>query len=168
MSGTGIHHATFTVERILRTTPARAFRYWSDRECKERWTACHPDWSVIEEAFDFRVGGLEAKRWLTPGRKVQTFTAHYLDIAAPVRIVYAFEMSFDGARVSASLATVALAPEGGHTRMTYTEQIAFFGDRAALESRIAGTGGGFARLEEVVAAESGREPDPPLTPSRPA
>ena len=109
--------------------------------------------SVIAEAFDFRVGGIEAKRWRIADAKEQTFTAHYLDIVAPNRIVYAFEMSFGGERVSVSLATVALRPADGQTQMTYTEQIAFFGDRRALDQRIAGTGGGFDRLMELIASE---------------
>lgn len=152
MSAADIHHATFTIERRLRIAPARAFRFWADRDLKERWTACHPDWSVLEEAFDFRAGGREAKRWRTADGKEQTFTAHYLDIVAPDRIVYAFEMSFGGERVSASLATVTLRPAQGQTRMTYTEQIAYFGSREALDARIAGTGEGFERLAEIAVA----------------
>ena len=146
-----IQHATFVIERHFRTTPARTFRHWSERDLKARWNACHPDWSVVDEAFDFRVGGTEAKRWRTADGNEQTFTAQYLDIVAPDRIVYAFEMSFGGARVSVSLATVELEPADGETRMTYTEQIAFFGSRSALDRRIAGTGDGFDRLEELIA-----------------
>ena len=153
MSGTNIQHATFVIERRFWTTPARTFRFWSERDLKERWNACHPDWSVIDEAFDFRVGGTEAKRWRTADESEQTFTAHYLDIVAPDRIVYAFEMSLSGERVSVSLATVALRPADGQTLMTYTEQIAFFGSRNALDQRIAGTGSGFERLTELIALE---------------
>ena len=154
MSGTNIHHATFVIERRFRITPARTFRFWSERELKESWNACHPDWSIIDEAFDFRVGGIEAKRWRTADGNEQTFTAHYLDIVAPARIVYAFEMSFAGERVSVSLATVELRPEAKQTGMKYTEQIAFFGSRSALDRRIAGTGGGFDRLVELIAADA--------------
>ncbi len=152
-----ILHATFTIERTLRTTPGRAFRYWSDRDLKDRWTACHPDWRVIDERFDFRVGGIEARRWQTPDGSVQTLTAHYFDIVAPDRIAYAFEMSFADTRVSASLATVELRPDADHTRMRYTEQIAHFGDRDALDAQIAGTGGGFDRLVEAIAERSGAD-----------
>lgn len=151
MSAADIHHATFSIERKLRIVPARAFRFWAERDLKERWTACHPDWRVLDEAFDFRAGGTEAKRWRTPDGREQTFAAHYLDIVEPDRIVYAFEMSFGGERVSASLATVVLRPAEGQTRMTYTEQIAHFGSRDALDERIAGTGHGFERLVDVVA-----------------
>jgi uncharacterized protein YndB with AHSA1/START domain len=152
VSGVKIHHATFVIERQFRTTPARTFRFWAERDLKERWNGCHPDWTVIDEAFDFRVGGAEAKRWRTVEGSEQSFTAHYLDIVAPDRIVYAFEMSFGGERVSASLATVAFRLSDGATEMTYTEQIAFFGSRDALDQRIAGTGAGFERLAELMAA----------------
>jgi uncharacterized protein YndB with AHSA1/START domain len=152
VSTTTIHHATFVIERQFRTAPARTFRFFSERDLKERWNACHPDWIVLDAAFDFRVGGTEAKRWRTADGDEQTFTAHYLDIVAPDRIVYAFEMSFGGERISASLATVVLEGADGETRMTYTEQIAFFGSRTALDRRIAGTGGGFDRLAELIAA----------------
>jgi uncharacterized protein YndB with AHSA1/START domain len=152
VSGANIHHATFMIERQFRTAPVRTFRFFSERDLKERWNACHPDWSVIDEAFDFRVGGIEAKRWRMGDGTEQTFTAHYLDIVAPDRIVYAFEMSYGGERVSVSLATVELQPADSQTRMTYTEQIAFFGSRDALERRIAGTGGGFDRLAELIVA----------------
>jgi uncharacterized protein YndB with AHSA1/START domain len=153
VTGAKINHATFVIERPFRTTPARTFRFFSERDLKERWNACHPDWTVIDEAFDFRVGGIEAKQWRTADGSEQTFTAHYLDIVAPDRIVYAFEMSFGGERISVSLATIALQAADGRTQMTYTEQIAFFGSRSALDQRIAGTGGGFERLAELIAAE---------------
>jgi uncharacterized protein YndB with AHSA1/START domain len=153
MSGATIH-ATFVIERQFRAEPARTFRYFADPALKERWNACHPDWRVLDEAFDFRVGGREAKRWRTADGSEQTFTAHYLDIVAPERIVYAFEMSLRGERVSVSLATVELLPAGAVTRMTYTEQIAFFGSRIALEARIGGTGGGFDRLVELIAPKA--------------
>ena len=158
MSTGTIHHATFVIERRFRSAPARTFRYFADPELKARWNACHPDWRVLDEAFDFRAGGREAKRWRTPDGSEQTFTAHYLDIVAPERIVYAFEMSLGGERVSASLATVALRAAEAETQMTYTEQIAFFGSRSALDARIAGTGTGFERLAEWIAAEPSAAP----------
>src|SRR5690349_18081276 len=101
-----IEHKTFVVERELAASPKHAFRFFSEPALKERWTSCHPDWTVLEEAFDFRVGGVEAKRWRTDKGDEQTFLARYLDIVPPQRIVYAFDMSFAGERLSASLATV--------------------------------------------------------------
>ena len=42
------------------------------------------------------------------------------------RIVFAYTMTIGNKRISASLGTVELVPEGRGTRLTYTEQAAFF------------------------------------------
>jgi uncharacterized protein YndB with AHSA1/START domain len=94
---------------------------------------------------------VEAKRWRTGGGDEQTFVAHYLDIVPARRIIYAFDMTLRGERVSASLATVQLAPAGPHTRMVYTEQMAFLGNAAAMSMRIEGTASGFDSLAKLVA-----------------
>jgi uncharacterized protein YndB with AHSA1/START domain len=60
------HHSTFTVERNLPGSPRHAFRFWSEPELKLRWTDCHPDWTVLEERFEFRIGGSEVRRWRMP------------------------------------------------------------------------------------------------------
>jgi uncharacterized protein YndB with AHSA1/START domain len=145
-------HTTFVIERELPASPKHAFRFFSEKALKERWNACHPSWTVLEDRFDFRVGGVEAKRWRTGEGHEQTFFAHYLDIVPPSRIIYAFDMSFRGERVSASLATIELVPDGTRTTMLFTEQLAFLAGREAMQMRIAGTGTGFDRLVEVVAA----------------
>ncbi len=146
MSAAPILHATFTIDRAFRVAAERAFRFWAERDLKARWTECHPDWRVLADEFDFRPGGREAKRWATAEGGEQTITATYLDIAAPHRIIYAFEMSLDGTRISASLASIELRPAGSGTAMHYTEQIAFLGSESMLAARIAGTGSGFDRL----------------------
>lgn len=149
-----IEHKTFVVERELAASPKHAFRFFSEPALKERWTSCHPDWTVLEEAFDFRVGGVEAKRWRTDKGDEQTFLARYLDIVPPQRIVYAFDMSFAGERLSASLATVELFAEAARTRMVFTEQIAWLGDASMLPLRIAGTGDGLDLLADIIAMEA--------------
>ncbi|MGK9165310.1 SRPBCC family protein [Inquilinus limosus] len=146
-----IDHSTFVVERDLPGSPAHAFRFWAEPEFKRRWTDCHPDWAVLEDLFDFRVGGVEAKRWRTPEGHEQTFRAHYLDIVPGQRIIYAYEMSFRGQRVSASLATVELFPAGARTRMKFTEQVAFLaGGDVARRQRVGGTEAAFDGLVEAI------------------
>lgn len=146
------HHSTFTVERMLPGSPRHAFRFWSDPALKRAWTDCHADWTVLEERFDFRVGGDEVRRWRMPGGQDLAFRARYLDIEPSRRIIYAFDMSVGSSRQSVSLATVELFAAGGETRMLFTEQLAFLGGEEALRSRIAGTAEGFDRLAAVVAA----------------
>lgn len=151
MTQSPIDHSTFTIERELPASPAHAFRFWSEPELKQRWTSCHPDWTVLEDVFDFRVGGVEAKRWRTPEGHEQTLHVHYLDIVPERRIIYAFGMSFKGETLSASLATVEFHPGGGRTRLTFTEQIAFLGDAEARRQRVTGTEAGLDRLSDELA-----------------
>ena len=149
---TAVQHTTFVVERELATSPRHAFRFFSEPALKLRWNECHPDWEVLEDRCDFRVGGVEAKRWRTGAGDEQTFLAYYLDIVPAERIIYAFDMTLRGARVSASLATVEFMPSASRTRMLFTEQMAYLGDAASMRARIAGTGAGFDKLAEVVAS----------------
>lgn len=155
-----IEHTSFVIERKLATNPGHAFRFWSDASLKVRWNSCHPDWTVEEDQFDFRVGGGERKRWRTQEGQVQTFVAHYLDIVTDHRIIYAYEMSFAGVRLSASLVTILLAASGLKTRMTYTEQVAILaGAAGARQQRLMGTEQGIDRLVEVIGLAVGLSGD---------
>lgn len=148
-----LDHSTFTVERDLPGSPRHAFRFWSDPVLKLRWTDCHPDWTVLEEAFDFRDGGEEVRRWRMADGQELALRARYFDIEPASRIVYAFDMSMGGAKQSVSLATVELIAERAATRMVFTEQLVFFGDSEARRRRVAGTAEGFDRLAAVMEAE---------------
>lgn len=149
-----IEHTTFVIERELPGSPRHAFRFWAEPKLKERWTSCHPNWTVLEEKFDFRAGGLEAKRWRTSEGDEQAFNAFYLDIAAGQRIIYAYEMSFKGERVSASLVTIELTPSGARTHMKFTEQAVFLGGGGTQQQRVIGTGEGFDRLISIITEET--------------
>jgi uncharacterized protein YndB with AHSA1/START domain len=147
-----VGHATFAIERELPTSPRHAFRFFAEAELKSRWNECHPDWTVLEDAFDFREGGGEVKRWRTGDGSEQTFRAHYLDIVPASRIIYAYEMGFRSRRVSASLVTVEFTAAGAATRMLFTEQAVYLGADMHRE-REAGTEWGLDRLVEAIAAE---------------
>jgi uncharacterized protein YndB with AHSA1/START domain len=146
-----IEHTSFAAEREFSASAKHVFRFWSEAELKARWNGCHPDWLVLEDRFDFRVGGTEVKRWRTLAGDDQTFHAHYFDIVPERRIIYAYEMSFAGARRSVSLVTVTFATVGRKTKMTFTEQVAILsGGKAARDQRLAGTEQGLDRLVEMV------------------
>jgi uncharacterized protein YndB with AHSA1/START domain len=77
----------------------------------------------------------------------------YLDIVPDQRIVFVYTMLVGDRRMSASLATVQLAPSGAGTSLKFTEQGAFFepsdgprlregGWRALLEKLAGEVGGG--------------------------
>lgn len=149
-----IEHTSFVIEREFSAKPAHAFRFWAEPELKARWNSCHPDWTVLEDRSDFRVGGVDAKRWRTAQGQEQTYHAHYLDIEPARRILYAYEMSFAGQRLSASLVTIQLEAVAETTRMIFTEQVALLaGGDAARDRRVAGTEEGLDRLVELLTGE---------------
>ncbi len=149
--GVSVDHRTFVIERELPGSPAHAFRFWSDHQLKRRWNACHPDWEVIEDSFDFRVDGGERLIWRMPDGTVQQMLAHFLEIAPRQRIVYAYTMRTDARSISSSLVTVEFAGAPGGTTMTFTEQ-AVFADSKDGDIREGGTGVGFDRLREIMSA----------------
>lgn len=151
MNSDQVEHTSFTIERDLPGSPRHAFRFWSDPKLKDRWNGCHDDWEILDEAFDFRVGGGERRHWRTPEGQDLILRSYYLDIEQDRRIIYAYEMSFGGKRLSASLVTIELTADGPGTQLKVTEQAAFMG--GGSEERIQGTNEGFDRLVEVVGQE---------------
>ncbi len=83
-----------------------------------------------------------------PSGMTSVFDAQYFDIVANERVVYVYEMTVDGRKISTSLATFELvAASGGKTKLVLTEQGAFYDDHDAKKyapqgqaaSRLAGT-----------------------------
>lgn len=150
MKTNSVDHATFVVERMLPGRPPHAFRFWSEFDLKRKWTSCHPDWTVLEDSFDFRIGGSEVVRWQTTEGEIREFRARYFDIVPGERIIYAYEMSLGDRRLSVSLATVVFAADGAQTRMTFTEQAAALDAGAGIDTRASGTRTGFERLAAIM------------------
>lgn len=146
-----VQHSSFTVERLLPARPQHAYRFWADPALRERWTSCHPDWSLLEETIDFRIGGQHLTRMRPPGGSVQTVDIRYLDLLEGQRIVYAYSMHLDHQPLSASLVTIELLPGQDGTRMVYVEQLAMLSGDPELRRR--GTDDGFDRLVTAVERE---------------
>ena len=134
MTESAVVHSTFAIERTYAAPPARVFAAFANEATKRRWFAEGIGSEVDEFAVDFRVGGHEKSRFRftggppgapPPGTRMGNDTT-YLDIVPNQRIVFAYTMTVGERRMSASLATVELSPSGGGTRLTFTEQGAFF------------------------------------------
>lgn len=124
-------HDTFVIDRLLDASVDRVFDALSNVEAKARWFAGPASWRLVERRLDFRVGGRERLSGaFDQGAAVQTsvFDATYLDIVPNQRIVYVYEMTVNGRKISTSLATFELRGEGGKTRLVLTEQGAYFHD----------------------------------------
>lgn len=118
--------ATFTIERTYKAKPARVFKAFSDPQAKARWFGGHEGWTQLENAFDFRVDGVEINVGRHSSGVVSAFYCTYHDIVPDRRIVYAYRMTLDGKPLSSSLASVEIQPEGEGARLTLTEYGVYF------------------------------------------
>jgi uncharacterized protein YndB with AHSA1/START domain len=127
MTERSITHASFTLERVYPAAPPRVFNAFSNHAAKKKWFGGpqSDQWTQIEDTMDFRVGGRDRHVGkVKNGPKVEYY-ATYCDIVPDQRIVYSYDMLFDGNRVSVSLATVELTPDGKGTKLKLVEQGAF-------------------------------------------
>jgi uncharacterized protein YndB with AHSA1/START domain len=120
-----VTHATFTIERTYPVPPARVFHALADKQAKSKWFVGPDEWAVQKYEMDFRVGGREFNSGGPKGGAVHIYNAVYHDIVENERIIYAYDMHLDDKRISVSLASIELKPEGEGTRLKFTEQGAF-------------------------------------------
>jgi uncharacterized protein YndB with AHSA1/START domain len=127
MSKATVEHATITLERRFRASPARVFSAWADATERKRWDVPGEGWVVVQHEQDFRVGGREVSRF-GPREDPQYYSeGSYLEILQDRRIISAGTMRDKGGRTTATLNTVELIPEGEGTKLVLTDQSAFFG-----------------------------------------
>jgi len=151
-----IVHSTFSIERTFPSPPSRVFAAFADPATKRRWFAEREGRDSQEFIGDFRVGGREVSRFRhkgsVPGHgespEMRNDTT-YQDIVPDRRIVFAYTMSVGDQRISASLSSVEIAAAPGGTRLTYTEQGAFFEGSDGPERRAQG----WRKLIEALASE---------------
>lgn len=135
MTDTSVVHGTFSVERRYEAPVARVFRAWADAAIKRRWFVEGEGWDIDEFTMDFRVGGREFSRFRFRGGPEITNETIFQDIVRDRRIVTTYVMTVGGKRISVSLATLELLPVPGGTKLTCTEQGAYFDDPEALSNR---------------------------------
>jgi uncharacterized protein YndB with AHSA1/START domain len=132
-------HAMFSMERTFGHPPARVFRAFAEPAAKAAWFVGPDGWQSSEHTLDFRVGGREHLATDLPGGGSVTFDATYLDIVTDERIIYAYEMTIDGRRISASLASLELRATPAGTHLTLTEHGIFLDGLDRVEERERGT-----------------------------
>ena len=138
MTERSIVHGSFTVKRSYKSNPEKVFRAWADPALKRQWFGS-PAEDNPRHTFDFRIGGRERSEGKGPGNHDFIYDAVYYDIVENNRIVYAYEMYLDGARISVSVATIELGPEGDGTHLILTEHGAFLDGLDTADQRQAGT-----------------------------
>lgn len=144
-----VTHDTFTIERTVDASPDRVFEALANPEIKAKWFAGPPSWKLIERKADFRVGGHERVSGVHEGGITSVFDADYCDIVPNERVVYVYEMTVGGRKISTSLATFELVRAGSKTKILLTEQGAYYEDpdmakyapEGQAKSRLEGTKG---------------------------
>lgn len=131
MSQSTVTHSTFVIERSYPASPQRVFSAFADPAKKKRWFMEGDGFESEAFEADFRVGGKEYSRFRpteespVKGMAISNHT-WYQDIVENKRIVVAYTMTVGDYRMSASLATFEMLPEGSGTKLVFTEQGAFF------------------------------------------
>ncbi len=158
MSRHSVHHDTIRIERRYGAGPDRVFRAWAEPDARERWFVREEGWEV-EYAQDFRVGGRERGWFRQPGGERYVNETLFQDILPDARIVFAYTMAREAAKISASLATVELVPDGEGTRLLFTEQIALLDGGDNVKDREQGWQGLLDKLGDELKAEGQPTPN---------
>jgi uncharacterized protein YndB with AHSA1/START domain len=151
-----VTNATFTIERVLKASPARVFAAYATLEAKSYWFKAPSDIETLNRDFDFRVGGKERFHARWPSGMTTDFQATYHDIVENERIILVYDMFRNDTKLSVSLQTIEFKAEGSNTRLIHTEQGSYLtGGTEAVEGRQHGTGW---HVDNLVALIEGREP----------
>jgi uncharacterized protein YndB with AHSA1/START domain len=129
-------HSTFVIERTYDASPERVFHAWADPAAKAKWfgPAEKHDYSL-----EFRVGGREHMVVQAGDGSRFSFDSVYQDIVPGRRIIHAYDMHRDNARISVSLATVEIEAHGEGSRLTLTEYGVYLDGHDTPEQREHGT-----------------------------
>ncbi|MBS0384155.1 MAG: SRPBCC family protein [Proteobacteria bacterium] len=146
-----VSHATFVIERAYKAAPAKVFAAFADPKSKAQWFVGPENWQKSDHTLDFRVGGKESVSGGPPGGVVHYYNATIRDIVEGERIVTSYEMRLDETRISVSLGTTEIKPDGAGSKLTYTEQGAFLDGYDDAGSRERGTQELFDQLERHLA-----------------
>lgn len=126
-----IVHDTFSLERTYKASSARVFTAWSSPASKANWFA-------KADEFEFRVGGREIIRGGEPGGPVYASIFTFQEIVPEHRIIYTATIDMEEKRISVSVITVELKPDGVNTKLIYTEQCTFLDGLDSKEAHIVG------------------------------
>ncbi len=156
MTGNGMVHNTFQIEKSYPQPPARVFAAFAQPERKQKWYA---DSGQEDEAYEmeFKVGGLELHRYrFKQGHPIAGMVIEnkgsFEDIVPEKRIVQAATMRLNGAVISVALVTLEFREKDGGTELVCTHQGVFYEGSGGWEMRKQGWESLFAKLEKALSA----------------
>jgi uncharacterized protein YndB with AHSA1/START domain len=146
-------HATFVIERSYPVPVSAVWHALSDNDARDQWFGGGPEFDIQEKSHEFRVGGHAVEEGQWQGGPRSRFESSYTDIVDQQRIVFTYDMWLDDRHMSTSLTTIALAPGGEGTRLSYTEQGVHFDGLDSVEGREEGTRGLLDNLASFLMAD---------------
>ena len=139
-SARSIKHGSFVLERKLDHDPTIVYRAWTDRAKKAAWFTGPPDkWTEQIRDMDVRVGGRDRLVGKFSDGSESRFEAEYYDVVPERRLVYIYDMYFQGKKISVTLATIEFVAAGRGTKLIVSEQSAFLDGFEDAGSRERGT-----------------------------
>jgi uncharacterized protein YndB with AHSA1/START domain len=158
-----IKHGSFVIERYFNYDIAALYRAWTDPSAKARWFNGPADkWTEVLREMDVRVGGRERAIGKFADGSESRFEAQYFDVVLDRRLVYTYDMYWQGKKISVSLASVEFllhGKDGGRgSKLIVTEQHAFLDGYEDAGNRERGTLGLLDNLEVALGGGDSRVP----------
>jgi uncharacterized protein YndB with AHSA1/START domain len=152
MSERSVIHDTVVVRRRYRAVAERVYRAWTDAAELERWYVPGDDtWRAKVVAHDFRVGGGKRITFGPPDERFHE-DCHYVDIVPNRRICYAMSIARGDVRITVSMVTVELLPDGDDCEVRVTDQLAMLDAGDTATDRERGWGETLDKLPAVLGA----------------
>jgi uncharacterized protein YndB with AHSA1/START domain len=158
-----IKHGSFVIERYYNHDTAALFHAWTDPAAKARWFNGPADkWTEVLREMDVRVGGRERAIGKFADGSESRFEALYFDIVPERRLVYTYDMFWQGKKISVSLASIEFVTQGKDgsrgTKLIVTEQHAFLDGYEDSGNRERGTLGLLDNLDVALGGGDTRVP----------
>jgi uncharacterized protein YndB with AHSA1/START domain len=158
-----IKHGSFVIERYFNYDIAALYRAWTDPSAKARWFNGPSDkWTEVLREMDVRVGGRERAIGKFADGSESRFEALYFDVVPDRRLVYTYDMYWQGKKISVSLASVEFVLQGKDgsrgTKLIVTEQHAFLDGYEDAGNRERGTLGLMDNLDVALGGGDTRVP----------
>jgi uncharacterized protein YndB with AHSA1/START domain len=139
-SARSLKHSSFVIERRFDSDPSQVYRAWVDPAAKARWFSGPPDkWTEQLREIDVRVGGRDRLVGTFVDGSESRFESQYLDVVPEKRLIYVYDMYWQGRKISVSLASVEFVLAGKGTKLVLTEQHAWLDGFEDAGSRERGT-----------------------------
>lgn len=139
-SARSLKHSSFVIERRFDADPSQVYRAWVEPATKARWFSGPPDkWTEQLREIDVRVGGRDRLVGTFVDGSESRFESQYLDVVPEKRLIYVYDMHWQGRKISVSVASVEFVLAGKGTKLVLTEQHAWLDGFEDAGSRERGT-----------------------------